>query len=136
MSKIDLSKAKIGDKFQTRDGQIFEYHGEDLDHRDDKYELIDGQGTIRHFYQYGEYLYGENNKLDLMEQVIDKPLDSDAIEEEKQELERRQEVLKFADMLFFDQKDTRVALFRYDEAIKVAENIVNIRDKYLKEGKL
>lgn len=54
----------------------------------------------------------------------------------ERQLQRRQEVLKYADILFFNQKDTRVALFGYDEAIETAEIIVEARDKYIKEGKL
>lgn len=52
------------------------------------------------------------------------------------EEKRRKEVLKYADMLFFNQKDTRIALFGYDVAIETAEIIVKSRDKYLKDGKL
>lgn len=153
MSKIDLSKAKIGDKFRTRDCQILEYVGEDLEYRDDKYKLIDKLGYIKHFYQSGEYLYNEEYSLDLVEQVFDDEKDTTDLEiveamnqainensekaaEREQELQRRQEVLKYADMLFFNQKDTRIALFGYDVAIETAEIIVKSRDKYLKEGKL
>ena len=68
MSKIDLSKAKIGDKFRTRDGRILEYSGENLDYLEDIYELIDEQGSIKHFYQYGSYLDDEEEyELDLVE---------------------------------------------------------------------
>lgn len=146
MSKIDLSKAKIGDKFRTRDGQILGYLGEGLDHsRDDKYQLVDGQCIIRHFYQYGEYLYGEENYLDLIEQVIDKPLD-ELIEEgtklikendnaiaEENELQRRQEVVELADRIFFSE---RGSAYSFKDCIEVAEHSVNMINQYLKEGKL
>lgn len=142
---IDLSKAKIGDKFRTRDGQILEYSGENLDHRDDKYELIDGQGFIKHFFQYGEYLYNEENYLDLIEQVFDKPLDElieegtkqfresgDAIAEEN-ELQRRQEVVELAERIFFSDRGN---MYTFKECVEIAENSVNIRNQYLKDGKL
>ena len=79
MSKIDLSKAKIGDKFRTRYGQILKYIGVNLGesskYYDDKYELVDENGFTKHFFQYGEYLYNEEHDFDLVEQVLDKPLD-------------------------------------------------------------
>lgn len=175
MSKIDLSKAKIGDKFRTRDGRIATFHGRfpksiiGLD-----YYVKIGKDIPMRCFVTGMWLPDKETQCDLIEQVFDKGdlLDNNIsveergqalvemaksereeakefgvviqnlphiVEQQKEdnpELQRRQEVLKFADMLFFNQKDTRVALFRYDEAIKVAENIVNIRDEYLKEGKL
>lgn len=142
---IDLSKAKIGDKFRTRDGQILEYSGENLDYRDDKYELIDGQGFIKHFFQYGEYLYNEENYLDLIEQVFEKPLD-ELIEEgtkqfrengdaiaEGNELQRRQEVVELAERIFFSDRGN---MYTFKECVEIAENSVNIRNQYLKDGKL
>lgn len=94
---IDLSKAKIGDKFRTRDGRILKYIGENYKYDDDKYKLIEEDGSIRHFFQYGEYLSYKEDYLDLVEQVFDKPLDElieeatkqfrendDAIAEEKE----------------------------------------------------
>jgi hypothetical protein len=79
---VDLSKAKIGDKFRTKNGRILEYIGKNFEctgvnseYYDDKYELIDKHGFTLHFFQYGEYLYNEENDLDLVEQVLDKPLD-------------------------------------------------------------
>lgn len=71
MSKIDLSKANVGDKFRAKGGQILVYSGECVGERDDKYELIDEDGYIKHFFQYGVYLYDEENDLDLVEQVFD-----------------------------------------------------------------
>lgn len=78
MSKIDLSRAQIGDKFRTKDGQILEYIGKNFEcagvnceYYDDKYELTNKHGFIRHFFQYGGYLYNEENNLDLVEQVFD-----------------------------------------------------------------
>ena len=147
MSKIDLSKAKIGDKFRTRDGQILKYFGENLYDRDDRYELIDEQGFIKHFYQNGKYLYDGVNGLDLVEQVLDKPLDElieegtkqfresrDAIAEEN-ELQRRQEVVELAEKLLIrNLKD--LAEYSYYAAFKDAETFVKLKHEYLKEGKL
>jgi hypothetical protein len=74
--------------------------------------------------------------LEVIEELTEtlKSIVGDSVSEE--ELQRRKEVLKYADMLFFNQKDTRVALFGYDVAIETAEIIVKDRDEYLKEGKL
>lgn len=74
--------------------------------------------------------------LEVIEELTEtlKSIVGDSVSEE--ELQRRKEVLKYADMLFFNQKDTRVALFGYDVAIKTAEIIVKDRDEYLKDGKL
>jgi hypothetical protein len=145
MEIIDLSKAKIGDKFRTRDGQILEYICENFECRNDRYELIDEQGLVKHFYQYGEYLYNEENYLDLIEQVFDKPLDElieegtkqfrengDAIAEEN-ELQRRQEVVELADRIFFSDRGN---IYSFKECVEIAEYSVNIRNQYLNDGKL
>lgn len=145
MSKIDLSQAKVGDKFRTREGQILEYIGEE---GIGAYKLMDENHGVFYYHKKGNFSSLRESDYDLFVQVIDKPLDElikeatkqikendDAIAEEN-ELQRRQEVLKYADMLFFNQKDSRVALFGYDVAIETAEIIVKARDKYLKDGKL
>ena len=146
MSKIDLSKAKIGDKFRTRDGSVMEYVG--YDNFLDLY-IVSSENNKPYLVQKdGRYLSERECFSDLIVQVLDKPLDElieegtkqfresrDAIAEEN-ELQRRHEVLKYADMLFFNQKDTRIALFGYDVAINTAECIVKSRYKYLKDGKL
>ena len=146
MNNIDLSKAKIGDKFRTRDGSVMEYVG--YDNFLDLYIVSSENDKPYPVQKDGRYLSEQECFSDLIVQVLDKPLDElieeatkqfrendDAIAEEN-ELQRRQEVLKYADMLFFNQKDTRVALFGYDVAIETAEIIVKSRDKYLKDGKL
>lgn len=147
MSNIDLSNAKIGDKFRTKNGQILEYIGEEECY-DDAYKLINETHSVFYYHKKGNFLLHKESDYDLTEQVFDKPLD-DLIEEgtrqikenddaiaEENELQRRQEVLKYADRLFFNQKDTRIELFGYDVAIETAEIIVKSRDKYLKDGKL
>lgn len=45
MSKIDLSKAKIGDKFRTRNGQIVEYVGTDQHYIGDIFILENKDGS-------------------------------------------------------------------------------------------
>lgn len=131
MNTIDLTKAKIGDKFKTDSGYVVQFVSLC---RGSKYkyyvESADGRCWLRCDSKGNSKVGGKQYRL--IEKVIDKADGKEA----KTETKRRQDVLKYADMLFFDQKDTRVALFRYDEAIKAAENIVNIRDEYLKEGKL
>jgi hypothetical protein len=147
METIDLSKAKIGDKFRTRDGQILEYIGENFECRNDRYELIDEQGLIKYFYQYGNYLICEENALDLIVKAPNKPLDElieeatkeikencDAIAEEN-ELQRRQEVVELAEKLWLrNLKD--LAEYSYFDAFKDAETFIKLKVNYLKEGKL
>lgn len=161
MSKIDLSQAEVGDKFRTRDGQILKYFGENLYDRDDRYELIDEQGFIKHFYQNGKYLYDGVYGLDLVEQVLDKPLDElieeatkqikendDAIAEEN-ELQRREEVVELAEKMYimFENETLRSYLSSngskiycsealMEKAIIRAASFINMKHKYLKEGKL
>lgn len=129
---IDLSKAKIGDKFMTDAGYMVQFVSLC---RGSKYkyylEGVDNKCWLRCDSEGNTTKVG-GKQYKLIEKVIDKADGKEA----KTETKRRQEVLKYADMLFFDQKEIRVALFRYDEAIKVAENIVKSRDKYLKDGKL
>lgn len=149
MSNIDLSQAKIGDKFRTELGYTVTFkglykHGKRYKYMfervDDRYSgcCCDINGVP----------YKDKEMYTIAEQVFDKPLDeqikeatkqfreNDDVITEENELQRRQEVLKYADMLFFNQKDTRIALFGYDVAIETAEIIVKSRDKYLKDGKL
>lgn len=169
---IDLSKAKVGDKFRTKNGLILTYCKRTYVDSD-FHILTHNDGSIDVFYKNGNYLKRSACGLDLAEQVFDDEKDRAIIDkilkdvekvvngvaeampliesatianlsrdplpenrEENYELQRRQEVLKYADMLFFNQKDTRIALFGYDVAIETAEIIVKSRDKYLKDGKL
>lgn len=160
---IDLSKAKVGDKFRAREGRILLYDGEDFENRDDKYKLIDEKGYVKHFFQYGEYLYNEESYLDLVEQVFDNEKDTTNLEvadamneavkkiteeaaEREKELQRRQEVVKVANELFTrgTMKDWYCELIKHGKTKKTylewifgwAENFVYTREKYLKEGKL
>lgn len=167
---IDLSKAKVGDKFRTRDGRILKYLGENLDYIEDKYELIDEQGNIKHFYRHGGYLDDEEFELDLVEQVFDNEKDraiTDKIlkdvekvvngvaeampliesatianlsreplpenREDDDELQRRQDVVELAERIFFSDRGN---MYIFKECVEIAENSVNIRNQYLKDGKL
>ena len=161
MSKIDLSKAKIGDKFRAREGRILLYDGEDFENRDDKYKLIDEKGYVKHFFQYGEYLYNEESYLDLVEQVFDDEKMEREIKSQKEmqeavgiedeaELQRRQEVVELAEKLvtnelfavtnhIHDMRELGAAInldSPTEYAFLIAEEFVSTREKYLKEGKL
>lgn len=187
MSKIDLSKAKIGDKFRTKNGQILEYVGEDHFSRfNDKYLLANTEGLIKHFFQYGKYLVDEGNDLDLVEQVFDDEKDraitdkilkdveevvngvagamplieSSAIanlpheplpenNEDDAELQRRQKVVELAEKMYimFENETLRSCLSSngskidcskalMEKAIIRAASFINMKQKYLKEGKL
>lgn len=145
MKAIDLSKANFGDKFRTRDGQILEYIGENFEYREDRYEFIDEQGAIKHFYQYGNYLFDEVNGLDLIVKATNKPLDGLIKEATKQfrenddaiaegnELQRRQEVVELAERIFFSDRGN---IYSFKECVEIAEYSVNIRNQYLNDGKL
>lgn len=131
MEAIDLSKAKIGDKFKTDSGYVVQFVSLC---RGSKYkyyvESADGMCWLRCDLKGNSRVGGKQYRL------IEKVIDEADGKEAKTETKRRKEVLKYADMLFFNQKDTRIALFGYDVAIETAEIIVKSRDKYLKDGKL
>jgi hypothetical protein len=151
MSKIDLSKAKIGDKFRARCGCILVYVGKLSYDIADKYLLIDEIGSRYNFFKYGCYMVSDEHRLDLVEQVFDEPLSAmkrterdertnrdmqkiaEIADEEKQELQRRQEVVELADRIFFSE---RGSAYSFKECIEVAEHSVNMIKQYLKEGKL
>jgi hypothetical protein len=164
MSKIDLSKAKIGDKFRTEFGYVLELVGlcrrkkykYILERVDDKYisRCYDVSG-------YTDSAYKDEYRL--VEQVLDKPLDElieegtkqlresrDAIAEEN-ELQRRQEVIELAERLLFMNR-MHDAYEAYIEALnkenlqtlmsfplyilQCAEDFIKHKNQYLKEGKL
>lgn len=151
MSKIDLSKAKIGDKFRDRGGRLHELIyvlKEDCRFR---YLLVNEQKDVVDDYKVGgSYLNDDISNLDLVEQVLDEPLDTrerdirtnyemgnvvKVAKEEKQEHKRRQEVVELAEKLLIrNLKD--LAEYSYYAAFKDAETFVKLKHKYLKEGKL
>lgn len=148
MAAIDLSKAKIGDKFRTRCGDILVYIGEHSYDVADKYLLKNERGFTYSFYDNGNYIFTGEHLIDLVEQVFDETLDTterdeqrnhemqkfvEDAKEEKQELQRRQEVVELAEMIFFSDRGN---MYSFKECVEVAEHSVNIRNQYLKEGKL
>lgn len=70
MSKIDLSKAKIGDKFRTKNGLILTYCNRTYVDSD-FHVLSHNDGSIDVFYKNGNYLKRSACGLDLAEQVFD-----------------------------------------------------------------
>ena len=144
MAAIDLSKAKIGDKFRMRCGLVGKYAGEDH-HRSvgsDTFLVEDEGGAKLHFHKHGNYMSIQEHDLDLVEQVFDEMLDTlerdersnremkEAVEET--ELQRRQYVVELAERIFLSNR----GINSFKERVKVAERSVNIRKQYLKEGKL
>lgn len=177
---IDLSKAKLGDKFITKEGRILT-----LAHQGRKYTLI-GRGCFVRLNQNGKlYEDNEESKFDLIEQVFDngdildigergevlaemtkseyekaKELDIDFLqvyieknpeEDNKQELQRRQEVIALAEKLVVNEEMMKAHkdLFEaevYAHAktqttypafvIRSAEDFIKYKNQYLKEGKL
>jgi hypothetical protein len=141
MSKIDLSQANVGDKFRLKNGVIATYKC---------YSSYSGAYVL----ESGLNLYAANydgtasngrHEHDVIEQVLDKPLD-ELIEEgtkqikendgaiaEGKELQRRKEVVELADRIFFSE---RGSAYSFKECIEVAEHSVNMINQYLKEGKL
>lgn len=168
MTTIDLSKAKVGDKFRTRCGQIVRYVGEDQDKciGNDKFLFDDKEGYRYHFYEDGTYMNFEGHELDLVEQVFDKTLDiieryerinrdmqkiAEIADEERQELQRRKEVIELARKMLFDDNTYQfyinyirakqnegaeqvMTYLRY--VIDYAEDCVNKFNQYLNDGKL
>ena len=143
MSNIDLSKAKIGDKFRTRDGGVFEYV--EYDNLLGLYIVSSENGNQYPVQKDGRYLRERECFSDLIVQVLDKPID-ELIEEgtkqfresrdaiaEGNELQRRQEVVELAERIFFSDRGN---MYTFKECVEIAENSVNIRNQYLKDGKL
>lgn len=161
MSKIDLSKANVGDKFRLKNGVIATYK-------------CYSNYPCAHAYilESGLKLYVANcdgtevngmHEYDVIEQVLDKPLDElieegtkqikkndDAIKGE-QELQRRQEVVELAEKLVVNEEMMKEHkdLFEaevYAHAktqttypafvIRSAEDFIKYKNQYLKEGKL
>ena len=196
MSKIDLSKAKIGDKFRTRDGHIMVYtsydgyilgsgRGEFVLTTEEEFPIGDGWEKLSLYYfsdgtgndglpfDASNVLQSLQEKIpirvpygyELVEQVFDKPLDTierdirinyemgkvvEVAKEEKQELQRRQEVVELAEKLvtnelfavtnhIHDMRELGAAInldSPTEYAFLIAEEFVSTKEKYLKEGKL
>lgn len=68
---IDLSKAKIGDKFRARNGEIVEYVTESV--CEDSYVIRDKSGFHYHVNVFGTLFEYKEHCFDLVEQVFDEP---------------------------------------------------------------
>ena len=79
MSKIDLSKAKLGDKFRTKNGLILTYCKRTYVDSDFHF-LSNNDGSIDVFYKNGNYLKRSACELDLAEQVFDDEKDTTDLE--------------------------------------------------------
>lgn len=165
MNKIDLSKAKIGDKFRDRDEHLHELIYILKGDCDFRYLLVNNQkDNVDNYMVDGSYLRHDMSNLDLVEQVFDKPLDTkerdirtnyemkkvvEVADEEKQELQRRQEVIELAEKMYimFENENLRCNLScdgrsiycpedLMDKAIRRAASFINKKRKYLEDGKL
>jgi hypothetical protein len=163
MSNIDLSKAKIGDKFINKEGEVLElikfFSGCKYN-----YVLKSERGLRYSVTNDGSFVEGEENPLDLVVQVFDESLDTkerdirtnnemrkvvEMADEEKQELQRRKEVIELAEKMYimFENEMLRYNLERNgistysserfrDSAIIRAASFINKKHQYLKDGKL
>ena len=164
MSKIDLSKAKIGDKFRTRNGGVVTYKGTDgriAKSRSDYYVCVCSDDAKITYFKNGALLLDEEHPYDLVEQVFDddkmereiksqKEMQEAVGIEDKAELQRRQEVVELAEKLvtnelfavtnhIHDMRELGAAInldSPTEYAFLIAEEFVSTREKYLKEGKL
>lgn len=168
MSKIDLSKAKIGDKFRDRQGSLYELIYALKGNHIFRYLLVNEQKDDFYYYHVdGSFFKYKVSNLDLVEQVFDEPLDTkerdirtnyemgkavEVADEEKQELQRRQEVVELARKMLFDDNTYQFYTQFYVRAkqnegaeqvmtylqyvMDYAEDCVNKFNQYLKEGKL
>lgn len=155
---IDLSKAKIGDKFRTKDGQILEYIGEE---GIDAYKLMDESHSVFYYHEKGNFLSHKETNYDLIVQVFDRPLD-ELIEEgtkqikenddaiaEGNELQRRQEVVELAEKMLLSESMHKLCITylrgkQYNGSeratsfhayfLKAAEVFIDYKNEYLKNG--
>lgn len=107
MSKIDLSKAKIGDKFRTRNGKIVEYVGIFPDKTTNQYILEDEIGLKYYFYKCGNFTLLTEHKYDLIEQVFDK---GDLLDNNISVEERGQALVEMAKSEYEKAKELGVAI--------------------------
>lgn len=74
MSKIDLSKAKIGDKFKTRCGMIVTFVGDTIDPESGlHFNVKDENDIIFQVHNNGLVELEMETSIDLVEQVFDEP---------------------------------------------------------------
>lgn len=148
MATIDLSKAKIGDKFLTREGYVVVLKDTVRCMGYYIYRLTSQKAFVCVFQNGKMYKGNKASEFDLVEQVFDETFDTierderinrdmqkiaEIADEERQELQRRQEVVELAERIFFSD---RGSMYSFKECIEVAEHSVNIRNQYLNDGKL
>ena len=187
MSKIDLSKAKIGDKFRTRAGYVVALKDTVLYFGEYVYRLTSPNAFVCVFRDGRMYKCNQVSEFDLVGQVFDDEKDraitdkilkdvekvvngvaeamplieSAAIanlprvplpenNEDDAELQRRQEVVELAEKLvtnelfavtnhIHDMRELGAAInldSPAEYAFLIAEEFVNAKGKYIKEGKL
>lgn len=91
MSKIDLSKAKIGDKFRTRNGGVVTYKGTDgriAKSRSDYYVCVCSDDTKITYFKNGALLLDEEHPYDLVEQVFDDEKDKAIVDKILNDVEK------------------------------------------------
>jgi hypothetical protein len=71
--------------------------------------------------------------LEVIEELTEtlKSIVGDSVSEE--ELQRRKEVVELAERIFFSDRGN---MYTFKECVEISENSVNIRNQYLKDGKL
>lgn len=151
MSKIDLSKAKVGDKFRTRIGEVLTYKGVDgyiaktrsdyhICARPDDYRLT--------YFDNGKFIFYEEHPYDLVEQVFDNGdlLDNNISAEEgrqaivemaKNEYEKAKELgvaIQNLPLIVEQQKEENLELQRRQEVIALAEKLV-VNEEMMKSHK-
>lgn len=120
MDTIDLSKAKVGDKFRTRNGGVVTYKGTDgriAKSRSDYYVCACSDDAKITYFENGALLLDEEHPYDLVEQVFDDEKDTTDLEivgamnkaikeipekaaEREKDLQRRQEVVELAEKMY------------------------------------
>ena len=163
MSKIDLSKAKIGDKFRTRNGGVVTYKGTDgriAKSRSDYYVCVCSDDAKITYFKNGALLLDEEHPYDLVEQVFDDDKMEREIKSQKEmqeavgiedeaELQRRQEVVELAEKMYtmLEIENFKYYLcnsgnyaFESEELMRLtfvrAGTFINKKHQYLKERKL
>ena len=166
MSKIDLSKAKIGDKFKDRCGSLYELIYVLKGNCSFRCLLVNEQKDNASNYMVdGSYFKHDMSNFDLVEQVFDESFDTkerdirtnhemekvvEVAKEEKQELQRRQEVISLAEKLVVNEEMMKAhrGLFEAEVhcaktlttypafVIRSAEDFIKYKNQYLKDGKL
>lgn len=142
---IDLSKAKIGDKFRTRAGYVVELKDTILYLGDDVYRLTSPKAFVCVFQNGKIYKDNKESEFDLVEQVFDKGdlLDNNIsvenrglaiVEMAKSEREEAKEfgaIIQNLPHIVEQPKEDNPELQRRQEVVELADRIFT--EKYLQE---